>query len=184
MYPKPKFKYKFHVTYFMFGFGKKGPFREGDYAFIATGSNDSLKIIVGLVEVGGDRRIKVAGLYIKPTGLLEKIRSGKAGSRSMEVLSKPHPDNLIHILLNRVDFGDFHDYVDLNDTAVKIGVKRYTEVDTWLREGFPELFSVMLSPSDQRRDEAIKVFMDRMNNMQDQELKQTVYAVARQLRIF
>lgn len=168
----------------MFGFGKRGSFKEGDYIFVAIGSDDSLKIIVGLVEVGGDRRIKVAGLYIKPTGLLEKIRSGRAGSRTMEVLSKPHPDNLIHVLLDKVDSGDFHDYVDLNDTAIRLGAKRYTEIDTWLREGFPELFSVILSPSDQRRDEAIKVFMERMNSIQDQELKQTVYAVARQLKIF
>lgn len=102
----------------------------------------------------------------------------------MEVLRAPHPDNLIHILLDKVDSGDFRDYIDITDSAVKIGPKRYTEIDTWLREGFPELFSVILSPSDQRREEAKKVFMERMNNMHDQELKQTVYAIARQLKIF
>lgn len=126
----------------------------------------------------------MAGLYIKPTGLIERVKSGRGGSRSMEVLQSPHPDNLIHVLLHMVDYGDFHDYVDLNDSSVKIGPKRYTEIDTWLKEGFPELFSVMLSPADKRRDEAIRVFKDRMNNIQDQELKQTVYAVARSLQIF
>lgn len=168
----------------MFGFGKRGSFKEGDYVFATTGSGDSLTIVVGVVEVPGDGRIKVAGLYIKPTGLVEKMRSGKGGSRSMEVLRAPHPDNLIHILLDKVDSGDFRDYIDITDSAVKIGPKRYTEIDTWLREGFPELFSVILSPSDQRREEAKKVFMERMNNMHDQELKQTVYAIARQLKIF
>ncbi|MEM2760288.1 MAG: hypothetical protein QXU32_09735 [Nitrososphaerales archaeon] len=168
----------------MLGFGKKRSFKEGEYVFAISGSGDNLKIIVGLVEVPGENRIKVAGLYIKPTGLIEKVRSGRGGSRSMEVLRDPHPDNLIHILLDRVDHGDFHDYVDINNSTVKIGPKRYTEIDTWLREGFPELFSVILSPSDQRRDEAKKVFMERMNSIQDQELKQTVYAVARQLKIF
>lgn len=168
----------------MFGFGKRGSFKEGDYVFATTGSGDSLIIVVGVVEVPGDGRIKVAGLYIKPTGLVEKMRSGKGGSRSMEVLRAPHPDNLIHILLDKVDSGDFHDYIDITDSAVKIGPKRYTEIDTWLREGFPELFSVILSPSDQRREEAKKVFMERMNNMHDQELKRTVYAIARQLKLF
>ena len=168
----------------MLGFGKKGSFKEGDYVFVVTGSNDSLQVIVGVVEVPGESRIKVAGSYIKPTGLLEKVRSGKGGSRSIEVLRRPHPDNLIHILLDRVDSGDFHDYIDINDNGVKLGPKRYTEIDTWLRQGFPELFSVILSPSDQRREEVMKVFMERMNNIQDAELKQTVYAVARQLKIF
>jgi hypothetical protein len=168
----------------MFGFGKKTSFKEGEYVFVSIGSGDSLKIIVGLVEAAGENRIKVAGLYIKPTGLLERIRSGRVGSRSMEVSSSPHPDNLIHVLLDKVDSGDFHDYVDISNNAFKIGPKRYTEIDTWLREGFPELFSVILSPSDSRREEAKKVFMERMNNMQDTELKQTVYAIARQLKIF
>ncbi|MFQ5941129.1 MAG: hypothetical protein ACE5KA_05455 [Nitrososphaerales archaeon] len=167
----------------MFGIGKKGSFKEGDYVFAVIGSSDSPQIVVGVVEVPGESRIKLAGLYIKPTGLLEKIRSGRGGSRSMEVLRTPHPDNVIQILLDKVDSGDFHDYVDISNSAVKIGPKRYTEIDTWLRQGFPELLSVILSPSDQRREEARRVFMERMNNMQDPELKQTVYAVARQLKI-
>ena len=168
----------------MFGLGKKGVIKEGEYVFVVSGSNDSIQIIIGVVEVSGEKRIKIAGLYIKPTGLLEKTRSGKGGLRSTEVLKEPHPDNLIHILLNKVDSGNFHDYLDINNNPIKIGPKRYTEIDTWLRQGFPELFSVILSPSDQRREEALKVFMERMNDMQDPELKQTVYAVARQLSIF
>jgi hypothetical protein len=168
----------------MFGFGRRGSFREGDYVFVATGSNESLKIIVGVVDASGESRIKIGGLYVRPTGLLEKVRSGRGGVRSMEVLRAPHPDNMIHVLLDKVDSGGFHDYVDLNDTAVKIGPKRFTEIDTWIQQGFPELFSVILSPSDKRREEAVKVFMERMNSIQDRELKHTIYAVARQLKIF
>jgi len=70
------------------------------------------------------------------------------------------------------------------NVTVKIGAKRYTEIDNWIREGFPELFSIILSPTDSRKDEARRVFIDRMNAMYDPELKQTVYAVARQLKIF
>ena len=168
----------------MFGLGKKSSFKEGNYIFAVTGSNDSLQIVVGVVEIPGEGRIKLAGLYIKPTGLIENTRSGKRGSRSIEVLSPPHPDNLIHILLDKVDFGDFHGYIDIDNNTVNIGPKRYTEIDTWLRQGFPELFSMILSPTDQRRQEAVKTFVERMNNIQDQELKQTIYAVAHQLKIF
>jgi len=169
----------------MFGFGKKNVFRDGDYILAAINEGNYSKVIVGLVEFGGPGKVKVAGLYIKPTGLIEKVQSGKLGQRSAEVLRTPHPDNLIHMLIDKVESGDFHDYVDVEkNTAVKIGAKRYTEIDNWIREGFPELFSIILSPTDSRRDEAKQVFMERMNAIYDPELKQTVYAVARQLKIF
>lgn len=167
----------------MFGF-KKSPFKDGDYVFTIISEGDSSRIVVGAVEFAEPNRLKVAGLYIKPTGLIEKVRSGRAGARSSEVLKSPNPDNLIHIMIDKVESGDFHDYVDIeHNIAVKIGAKRYTEIDNWIREGFPELFSIMLSPSDERKDEAKKVFMDKMHNMYDLELKQTVYAVARQLKL-
>lgn len=169
----------------MFGFGKKNVFKDGDYIFAAINEGNYSRIVVGLVEFGGPGKIKVAGLYIKPTGLIEKVHSGKLGSHSAEVLRSPHPDNLIHMLIDKVESGDFHDYIDVEkNIAVKIGAKRYTEIDNWIREGFPELFSIILSPTGSRKDEAKKVFMDKMNSMYDPELKQTVYAVARQLRIF
>ncbi|MFQ5969111.1 MAG: hypothetical protein ACE5J2_01265 [Nitrososphaerales archaeon] len=167
----------------MFGF-KKSPFKDGDYVFTTIDENDSSRIVVGAVEFAGPDRLKVAGLYIKPTGLIRKVQSGKAGPRSLEVLKSPHPDNLIHIMIDKVESGDFHDYVDIQHSiVVKIGAKRYTEIDNWIREGFPELFSIMLSSSDERKDEAKKVFMDKMHNMYDLELKHTVYAVARQLKL-
>lgn len=169
----------------MFGLGKKNVFRDGDYIFTAVNEGNYCRVVVGLVEFGGPGKVKVAGLYIKPAGLLEKAESGKLGPRSAEVLRAPTPNNLIHMLIDKVESGDFHDYVDIeNNVAVKIGAKRYTEIDNWIRSGFPELFSIILSPADPRREEARQVFMDRMNSIYDPELKQTVYAVARQLKIF
>jgi len=169
----------------MFGFGKKNVFRDGDYIFAAINEGDYSHIVVGLVEFGGPGKVKVAGLYIKPVGLIEKAQFGKLGPRSAEVLRTPNPNNLIHILIDRVESGDFHDYIDVEkNLAVKIGAKRYTEIDNWIRTGFPELFSIILSPTDSRRDEAKQAFMERMNSIYDPELKQTVYAVARQLKIF
>jgi len=168
----------------MFGFGKKNVFRDGDYIFTAVSEGNYSRIVVGLVEFGGIGKVKVAGLWIKPTGLIEKAQSGKLGPRSEEVLRSPRPDSLIHVLIDKVESGDFHDYIDTdNNEAVKIGAKRYTEIDNWIREGFPELFSIILSPTDSRKDEAKQIFMQRMNATYDPELKQTVYAVARQLKI-
>ena len=169
----------------MLGFGKKNVFKDGDYIFTSINEGNYSRIVVGLVEFAGLGKVKVAGLFIKPTGLIEKAESGKLGSRSVEVLRSPRPDSLIHVLIDKVESGDFHDYVDIDKSeAVKIGAKRYTEIDNWIREGFPELFSIILSPMDSRRDEAKQIFMQRMNAMYDPELKQTVYAVARQLKIF
>jgi len=169
----------------MLGFGKKNVFKDGDYVFATVSEGNYSRIVVGLVEFGGPGKVKVAGLYIKPTGLIEKAQSGKLSTRSAEVLNSPHPDNIIHILIDKVESGDFHDYIDVEkNVTVKIGAKRYTEIDNWIREGFPELFSIILSPTDSRKDEARRVFIDRMNAMYDPELKQTVYAVARQLKIF
>ncbi|MFQ5921072.1 MAG: hypothetical protein ACE5JV_03550 [Nitrososphaerales archaeon] len=168
----------------MFGLGKKNVFRDGDYVFATVNEGDLNKVIAGLVEFGGPGKVKVFGLYIRPVGLLERVQSGRAGPRFAEVLKSPHPDNLIHMLIHKVETGEFHDYVDLDkDMVMKIGAKRYTEIDVWIREGFPELFSIMLSPSDTRKDEAKQIFMDKMHNMYDEELKHTVYSVARSLRL-
>jgi hypothetical protein len=169
----------------MFGLGRKDNFKDGDYIFAAVGEGEYSRVIVGLVEFGGMGRVKVAGLYIKPAGLIEKARSGRLNPRVSEVLKEPTPNNLIHILIDRVESGDYHDYVDVDkNAAYKIGAKRYTEIDTWIREGFPDLFSIMLSPTATGKEEAKKVFLEKMDKMYDQELKQTVSAVAKQLKIF
>jgi hypothetical protein len=169
----------------MFGFGKKNVFRDGDYIFSAIGEGDYNRIVVGLVEFGGPGTVKVAGLHFKPVGLIQKVQSGKLGPRSTEVLRSPTPDNVIHMLIDKVESGDFHDYIDVErNVSVKIGAKRYTEIDNWIREGFPELFSIILSQTDPRKEEAKQAFMDRMNAIHDPELKKTVYGVARQLKIF
>lgn len=169
----------------MFGIGKKSDFKDGDYIFVAVNDGEYSRIVVGLVEFGGLGRVKVAGLYIKPIGLIEKVRSGRLSMRVADVLKEPHPNNLIHVLIDKVESGDFHDYVDVDkNTAFKIGAKRYTEIDNWLREGFPELFSIILSSTATGKEDAKRVFMDKMNSMHDQELKQTVHAVAKQLKIF
>ncbi|GBC73949.1 hypothetical protein HRbin04_01359 [archaeon HR04] len=166
----------------MLGFGKK-QVKEGDYIFATIDEGSYSKVVVGYVNFAEMDRIKATGIYIKPTGLLDRARSGRITPRQQEVLRSPTPDNIIHIIIDRVEYGIFDDYLKPNSTIVRISAKRYSEIETWVRDGYPELFSILLSPIDPRRDEARQIFMEKYNSIYDSEFKQTLSAVARQLRI-
>ncbi|MFN4336962.1 MAG: hypothetical protein ACK4FV_05210 [Candidatus Nitrosocaldus sp.] len=167
----------------MLGFSKK-QVREGDYIFASIDEGGYSKVVVGYVNFAEMDRLRVTGIYIKPIGLLERVRSGRITPRQQEVLRSPTPDNMIHILIDRVEYGIFDDYLKPNNTfIVRISAKRYSEIETWVRDGYPELFSILLSPLDPRREEARQIFMEKYNSIYDSEFKQTVSAIARQLRI-
>lgn len=166
----------------MLGFGKK-QVREGDYIFATIDEGGYSKIVVGYVNFTAMDRIKVTGIYIKPIGLLDRARSGRITPRQQEVLRSPTPDNMIHILIDRVEYGIFDDYINPHGNILRISAKRYSEIETWVRDGYPELFSILLSPMDPRREEAKQIFMEKYNSIYDSEFKQTISAVARQLRI-
>ena len=168
----------------MFGLFGGGAVKQGDYVFATIDEGEYCSIIIGYVEFRHENRVKIKGTFIKPIGLLEKVRSGKGHPRFREVLRDPTPENMIHILLNKVDSEEFEDYFDMERFAkiIKIPMRRFTEIDYWVKEGFPELFAVMLS-QDPRREEARQLFLSKLNSIYDQEIKKTVYAVARQLKI-
>ncbi|GBC74452.1 hypothetical protein HRbin05_00493 [archaeon HR05] len=166
----------------MLGFGKK-QVKEGDYVFATIDEGSYSKVVLGYVNFAEMDKIKVTGIYIKPIGLLDRVRSGRITQRQQEVLRSPTPDNIIHIIIDRVEYGIFDDYLKPNSAIVRISAKRYSEIETWVRDGYPELFSILLSPIDPRREEARQIFMEKYNSIYDSEFKQTVSAVARQLRI-
>ncbi|MCS6768048.1 MAG: hypothetical protein RMJ59_07185 [Candidatus Nitrosocaldus sp.] len=166
----------------MLGFGKK-QIKEGDYVFASVDEGDYSKVVVGYVNFAEMDRLRVTGIYIKPVGLIERARSGRITPRQQEVLRSPTPDNMIHMLIDRVEYGNFDDYLHSRTFMVRIGAKRYSEIETWVRDGYPELFSILLSPMDPRREEAKQIFMDKYNSIYDSEFKQTISAIARQLRI-
>ncbi len=166
----------------MFGLGK-GSVKGGDYIFGTIYEGDYCSIIVGLIEFKHDNRLKVKGVQIKPIGLLEKVKSEKM-PKFAQVLQAPNPDNIIHILLNKIDTNDVEDYIDLTqfNSVEKLNIKRFSEIDYWIKEGFSELFDIILS-QDPRREEARKMLIDKMNKIHDADIKRTVYAIARQLKI-
>jgi hypothetical protein len=57
-------------------------------------------------------------------------------------------------------------------------------LDGWIRESLPEFFNAVLSlPEGAERDEAKRVLRSRKDTLSDQNLKRTVYAVCRSLKI-
>jgi len=167
----------------MFGFGKK-QFREGDYIFASVSEGNYSNIITGNVTFAQMDKLKVSGIYIKPIGLIERLEQGRITARQQEVLRSPTPDNVIHVLINKVEYGIYNDYIQSNRAWItKISAKMYAEIETWVRDGYPELFSILLSPMDPRKDEAREIFMAKYNSLYDADFKQTLSAVARQLGI-
>ncbi len=167
----------------MFGFGKK-QFREGEYVFSSINEGDYSRIVVGNVTFAQMDKLRVSGIYIKPIGLIEKLEQRRLTTRQQEVLRSPTPDTMIHILIDRVEYGIYDDYIQSSKAWItKISAKRYAEIEAWVRDGYPELFSILLSPIDPRKEEVREVFMAKYNSIYDSEFKQTVSAVARQLGI-
>lgn len=167
----------------MFGLGK-GSFKQGDYIFATIYEGDYCSIIVGVIEFKYEDRVKIKGLHIKPVGLLEKVKAGKATPRQIEVLRAPTSSNVIHILLNKIDVSEIEDYIELSkfNSIEKLNLKRFSEIDYWVKEGLPELFSMILS-NNPKYEEAKKMLIDKINSINDADIKKTVYAVAKQLHI-
>ena len=80
----------------MFGRGK---IKAGDHVFVVQKDQLTNTIIIGKVQsVDGDR-IRVNGTVIKPVGLLERVKAGRAIGRPKEVLENPDPNNCIFMLI-------------------------------------------------------------------------------------
>ncbi len=170
----------------MFGslFGSGGSVKQGDYIFGTIYEGDYSSIIIGIVEFRYENRLKIKGMHVKPVGLIEKVRAGKANPRQVEVLKSPNSYNVIHILLNKVELNEIEDYIDLKqfNSIEKLNLKRFSEIDYWLREGFPELFATILSGGE-GKEEARKMLISKMNSINDADIKRTIYTIARQLKI-
>ena len=107
----------------MFG---RGRIKRGDYVFSAQNDNDSHNLVIGRVHEINGKKLSVLGSFIRPVGLMERVKSGVVQGRPAQVLQDPDPNNCIFMLIDRVESGAFSDEIDLGNTKTTwINEKRY-----------------------------------------------------------
>jgi len=131
------------------------------------------------------QKVGVNGVIVNPIGLKNKIAQGKTGERSEEILNHPTPDNVVLALVYRVESENYADVLDLDvDKCDILPPKIYAVLDGWIRESIPEFINTVLSLAPgTERDEAKRVLRNRMDTLTDPNLKRTLYAVCRSLKI-
>lgn len=164
-------------------FGSK--LKPGGFAFVVKRDDTSNYIVIGRIISETNKIYKVKGTFIRPVGLIERIRAGRAQGKPSEALNNPDPNNCIFFIIDRLDTGNFDDIVDPRvDKITPINENRYFVLDGWIKESLPELFSNYFNAtSEDERLEARSVLINRMNSLISQELKEHVYAVARSSQI-
>ena len=165
----------------MFGRGKIKP---GNYVFVVQNDHEVNSIIIGKVQsVDGDR-LKVNGTKIRPVGLLERVKAGRAIGRPKEVLENPDPNNCIFMLIDRVETQIFSDEVNQKlSKAIWINERRYYVLDGWIKENLPDIFASVLSAAGDEKLEARAMLLEKMNSIYEKDLKDHLYAVARSTRV-
>jgi hypothetical protein len=163
----------------------RGRIKRGDYVFSAQNDNDSHNLVIGRVHEVKGKKLSVLGSFIRPVGLMERVKSGVVQGRPAQVLQDPDPNNCIFMLIDRVESGAFSDEIDLGNTKTTwINEKRYFVLDGWIRENLPDLFShIFRASTDEERQYAKTVLLEKMNSLYERDLKEHVYAVARSTRI-
>ena len=166
-------------------FGKKIKLKEGAHVFSIRKNGDYNDFIFGVVTGIDGRKVGVNGVIVNPVGLKNKIKQGKTGERSQEILEYPTPDNVVLALVYRIEYENFADVIDLDkDKCDLIPPQVYKMLDGWIRESLPEFFNNVLSlPPGSERDEAKRVLKNRMDTLIDKNLKRTLYSVCRSLKV-
>ncbi len=159
--------------------------KEGDFIFAKQSDGKYNNIIYGAVTGVDGNKIGVNGVIINPVGLKNKIEQGKAGKRSIEILKNPNPDNCILLLIYRIEYDNFNGVLDLDKQQVlELPNRVYATLDGWIRESLSELINNVLSlPPGSERDQAKIVLKQRMDTLFDKQLKRTLYAICRSLKI-
>ena len=93
----------------MFG---KSKLRPGNFVFVVKRDEISNYVIIGKIISDSDKVLRIRGTFIKPVGLLERIRSGRAQGKPIEAINNPQPDNCIFFIIDRLDTGNFEDIID------------------------------------------------------------------------
>ncbi|MCV0430652.1 hypothetical protein [Nitrosopumilus sp.] len=166
-------------------FGRKPTLKEGTHIFSVKKNGEFNDFIFGIVTGVDGRKVGINGVIVNPVGLKNKIAQGKTGERSREILEHPTPDNVVLALVYRVEHENYAEVLDLDEDKCDIlPPKIYAMLDGWIRESLPEFFNAVLSlPEGAERDEAKRVLRQRKDTLSDPNLKRTVYAVCRSLKI-
>jgi hypothetical protein len=166
-------------------FKNRGGIKSGQYVFAVQKDGKHNKIIIGRIRSASGNKIHVAGTYVRPVGLIERVESGRAGGRPMEVLSNPDPNNCIFMLIDRIESGRFDEEVDQSMARVIwINESRYLVLDGWVKENLPDIFAAALSAStEESRAQTRQTLIEKMDSLYERELKDHVYAVARSAKI-
>jgi hypothetical protein len=166
-------------------FGKKPELKEGIHVFSVQKNGDYYDFIFGVITGIEGRKVGVNGVIVNPVGLKNKVSQGKAGERSVEILTKPTPDNIILAMVYRVEHENFAEVLDLDQDRCDIIPPRvYAMLDGWIRESLPELINNVLSLQDgPERDQAIRVLRQKRDSLVDNKLKRTLYSISRSLKI-
>ena len=166
-------------------FRKKPQLKEGGHVFSVKKNGEYNDFIFGVITGIEGRKFGVNGVIINPVGLKNKISQGKAGERSVEILTHPTPDNIILAMVYRVEHENFAEILDLDqDRCDLIPPKVYGMLDGWIRESLPELVNNVLSlPEGPELDQAKRVLNQKRDSLVDKKLKRTLYSISRSLKI-
>lgn len=166
----------------MFGRGRIKP---GEYVFVVQSDQDYNKLIIGMVQSSNGNKIQVKGSYIRPIGLIERVKRGHTGDRPREVLNNPDPNNCIFMLIDRVETGSFNQEIDQQTSKIIwINEKRFFVLDGWIRENLPDMFAdVLRADTEQERLQARTMLLEKMNSLYEKDLKDHLYAVARSTKV-
>lgn len=164
---------------------RRGGIKPGEYVFVVQKDGDFSRIIIGRIQSLNGSKIHVVGTYVRPQGLIERIRAGRASGRPVEALNNPDPNNCIFMLIDRVETGRFNEEVDqATSRVIWINESRYLVLDGWIKENFPDIFADALSAETaEARAQARQTLIEKMNSLYERDLKEHVYAVARSAKI-
>ena len=166
-------------------FGRKPQLKEGVHVFSTRKNGEYNDFIFGAVTGVEGRKVGVTGVIVNPVGLKNKIAQGKTGERSIEILKRPTPDNVILALVYRIEHENFANILDLDeDRCDMIPPKVYQLLDGWVRESLSELVNNVLSlPDGSEKDQAKRILKQKMDSLIDKNLKRTLYSVCRSLKV-
>lgn len=166
----------------MFG---KGGIKRGEFVFVSQKDGEYNRIAIGRIQAINGSKVSITGTQIRPSGLVERVKSGKAGDRSKQVLGNPDPNNCIFMLIDRIEASPFNGEVDqAQDRVIWINENRYLVLDGWIKENLPEIFATALTAStEEDRQHAKTALREKMSSLYERDLKEHVYAVARSTKL-